>query len=155
MKIRILCVGKIKEIFYRERIREYSRIIQKHCSFEILEVMDERTDRDRSETEIRQIQRAEGERLLKYLNPNGKELVIALCIDGDACSSEVWSRRLVEQVKEQEITLLTFIIGGSLGLDERVVRRADQRLSFSKLTFPHQLMRVMLAEQIVKLSSQL
>lgn len=155
MKIRILCVGKVKEAFYRERILEYSKVIQKNCSFEILEVMDERTDGHMSETEIRQVQRAEGERLLKYLNPTGRELVIALCIDGDACSSEAWCRRMTKQIKEQEIALLTFIIGGSLGLDAQVVRRADQRLSFSRLTFPHQLMRVLLAEQIAKLSNQL
>lgn len=148
MKIRILCVGKIKEVFYQKRIEEYSAEIQKQCQFEIIEVDDEKTAEHMSETELRTVLKAEGERLLRYLNRNSKELVVALCIDGKKYSTEGWNRNLQEQIQKKEIQQITYIIGGSLGLDQTVIQRADQKLSFSNLTFPHQLMRVILTEQI-------
>lgn len=148
MKIRILCVGKVKEGFYRRLIEEYSTSIRKRCSFEILEVEDEKTAEHMSEAERRKLLEVEGDRLLKYLDRNPKELVAALCIEGKMYSSQDWSSLIREQIRQKEIQQITYIIGGSLGLDARVVRRADLTLSFSRLTFPHQLMRVLLAEQI-------
>ena len=151
MKIRILCVGKVKEEFYRNRIREYSAVIRKRCSFEIIEAADERTAEHMSAAEVRRVQKAEGERLLKYLKQDRGELVTALCIDGDMHSTGEWIHDLEVQRKQKDIREFTFIIGGSLGLAEEVIRRSDRQLSFSRLTFPHQLMRVMLAEQLAAL----
>lgn len=144
MKIRILSVGKVKEVFYRNRIQEYAGEIQRKWSLEILEVADEGTAEHMSEAEVRTVLKTEGERLLNYLPPNREELVIALCIDGASYSAQEWMEHIQVQVQRQSITQLTFVIGGSLGLDPAVVRRADQKLSFSRLTFPHQLMRVLL-----------
>ena len=155
MKIRIICVGKVKEAFYRNRIREYSALIQKRCPFEIIEVADERTAEHMSETEVRNVLKVEGERLLNYLKPDGEELVTALCIDGETYTTGEWIKGLESQMKQKDIRQFTFIIGGSLGLAEAVIRRADRKLSFSNLTFPHQLMRVMLTEQLAALAGKL
>lgn len=148
MKIRILSVGKVKEDFYRNRIKEYRTIIEKKCSFEIIEVEDEKTAEHMSELEIQQVQNAEGERLLKYLGRNTEELVIALCIDGTMYATREWNQKLRSPIQQGEIRQITYIIGGSLGLAANVIQRADFKLSFSGLTFPHQLMRVLLTEQI-------
>lgn len=148
MKIRILCVGKVKEAFYRKQIEEYAARIRKEYSFEILEVADEKTAEHMSEAERKKLLELEGDRLLKHLDRNPRELVAALCIEGKMYSSQTWSNHLQEQIRKKEIQQITYIIGGSLGLDARVVRRADLSLSFSRLTFPHQLMRVLLVEQI-------
>lgn len=148
MKIRILCVGKVKEAFYRKLIEEYSNSVRKRCSFEILEVEDEKTAEHMSEAERKKLLELEGDRLLKYLDRNPGELIAALCIEGKMYSSQSWHDLLQKQIQQKEIHQITYIIGGSLGLDGRVVQRADLTLSFSRLTFPHQLMRVLLVEQI-------
>lgn len=148
MKIRILCVGKVKEEFYRRRIREYSEEIQKHHSFEIIEVADEKTEENMSEAERNKRLSLEGERLLKHLSRNAGEYVVAFCIEGKPITSRDWQRMLKVQAEQNEIRQLTFIIGGSLGLDPSVTALANQRWSISNLTFPHQLMRVILTEQI-------
>lgn len=148
MKIRILCVGKIKEKFYRQRIQELEQKIKKKAELEIIEVEDERTPDGSNEGNLNRIRRAEGERLLHYLQNDAEELVIALCIDGKKYNQELLKKTLQNRIQNYGIRRITYIIGGSVGLDERVVRRADIRLSFSDMTFPHQLMRVMLLEQI-------
>lgn len=150
MKIRILCVGKVKEEFYRKKIIEYSAEIRRKSQLEIIEVEDERTTEHMSDLERNKLLRIEGERLLKHLERNPKEFVAVLCIEGKAYSSPEWSRKLQNQIRQNEIQQITYIIGGSLGLDQRVMERADQSLSFSHLTFPHQLMRVILMEQIAR-----
>lgn len=101
-----------------------------------------------SETERKKLLGLEGDRLLKYLDRNPGELIAALCIEGKMYSSQSWHDLLQKQIQQKEIHQITYIIGGSLGLDGRVVQRADLTLSFSRLTFPHQLMRVLLVEQI-------
>lgn len=148
MKYRILCVGRIKEGFYRKRMEELCKQIQNNHSIQIMEVEDERTPDPLSHADRMRILKTEGERLLRLLPYNSKELIIALCIDGKQFSTEDWKKRLHQWMEQGGYEQVTYIIGGSLGLDADVIRRAHIRLSFSYLTFPHQLMRVMLAEQI-------
>ena len=148
MNYRVVCVGKIKEEFYRKRVEEYAAMINKRHRLQIQELQDERTYENMSDAERKKILHVEGERILHVLQPDSKELVVALCIDGKQYSSDAWSRRVNRLAQEKEYQQITYVIGGSLGLDELVVKRSDLKLSFSNLTFPHQLMRVMLLEQI-------
>jgi len=147
MKITILCVGKVKEKFYRDAIDEFSKRLSRYCKLEIVEVADEKTDEQASETEIRLVKEKEGERLLKNIKDDA--YVITLCIDGKQLDSEELSEK-IEKLGVQGVSHIYFVIGGSLGLSEAVVKRANYRLSFSKMTFPHQLMRVILSEQIYR-----
>lgn len=147
MKITILCVGKVKEKFYREAIDEFSKRLSRYCKLEIIEVADEKTAEEASDNEIRMIKEKEGERLLKNIKENA--YVVCLCIDGKQLDSEELSQKM-ENLGVQGISHIYFVIGGSLGLAEEVVKRADFKLSFSKMTFPHQLMRVILSEQIYR-----
>lgn len=147
MKITILSVGKVKEKFYRDAILEFSKRLSRYCKLEIIEVADEKTQEEASETEIRIVKEKEGERLLKNIKDDA--YVVCLCIDGKQLDSEELSEK-IEKLGIQGTSHICFIIGGSLGLSDEVVRRADFRLSFSKMTFPHQLMRVILLEQIYR-----
>lgn len=147
MKVSILCVGKVKEKFYREAIDEFTKRLGRYCKLEIIEVADEKTDEQASDTEIRLVKEKEGERLLKNIKEDA--YVIALCIDGKQLDSEELSEK-IEKLGIQGISHICFIIGGSLGLSDAVVKRADFKLSFSKMTFPHQLMRLILLEQIYR-----
>lgn len=147
MKITVLCVGKVKEKFYRDAIDEFAKRLSRYCKLEILEVNDEKTDEQASETEIRLVKEKEGERLLKNIKDDA--YVITLCIDGKQLDSEELSEK-IERLGIQGTSHIYFVIGGSLGLADAVVKRADYKLSFSKMTFPHQLMRVILLEQIYR-----
>lgn len=147
MKISVLCVGKVKEKFYRDAILEFSKRLSRYCKLEIIEVSDEKTQEEASETEIRIIKEKEGERLLKNIKDDA--YVITLCIDGKQMDSEELSEK-IEKLGIQGTSHIYFIIGGSLGLADEVMKRADFKLSFSKMTFPHQLMRVILLEQIYR-----
>ena len=147
MKITILCVGKVKEKFYRDAIDEFAKRLSRYCKLEIVEVADEKTAEEASDTEIRMVKEKEGERLLKNIKDNA--YVICLCIDGKQLDSEALSAK-IEGLGIQGTSHIYFVIGGSLGLADEVVRRADYKLSFSKMTFPHQLMRVILCEQIYR-----
>ena len=147
MKITVLCVGKVKEKFYRDAIDEFSKRLSRYCKLEIVEVNDEKTEEQASETEIRLVKEKEGERLLK--NIKDEAYVITLCIDGKQLDSEELSEKM-EKLGIQGMSHIYFIIGGSLGLADAVIKRADYKLSFSKMTFPHQLMRVILLEQIYR-----
>ena len=147
MKISILCVGKVKEKFYRDAIDEFTKRLSRYCKLEIIEVADEKTLEQASETEIRLIKEKEGERLLKNIKDD--TYVIALCIDGKQLDSEELSKK-IEKLGIQGVSHICFVIGGSLGLSDAVIKRADFKLSFSKMTFPHQLMRVILLEQIYR-----
>ena len=147
MKITILCVGKVKEKFYRMAIDEYVKRLGRYCKLEIIEVADEKTPDNASEHEETLIKDKEGERILK--NIRREATVIALAIEGKMFSSE----QLVGKISQLAISgesHIQFIIGGSLGLSEKVLKEADLLLSFSKMTFPHQLMRVILLEQIYR-----
>lgn len=147
MKIRILCVGKIKEKFMREALDEYSKRLSRYIKLEIDEVADEKTPDNASEKEEIQIRDREGERLLKQIRQ--EDYVIALAIDGKMYDSVAFSRKL-DDLGMLGRGSVVFVIGGSLGLGEKVLERADETVSFSKMTFPHQLMRVILLEQIYR-----
>jgi len=147
MKITILTVGKVKEKFYRDAILEFSKRLSRYCKLEIIEVADEKTQEEASETEIRIVKEKEGERLLKNIKDDA--YVVCLCIDGKQLDSEDLSDK-IEKLGVQGTSHIYFVIGGSLGLADDVVKRADFKLSFSRMTFPHQLMRVILLEQIYR-----
>lgn len=147
MKITILCVGKVKEKFYRDAIDEFAKRLSRYCKLEIVEVSDEKTEEQASENEIRLVKEKEGERLLKNIKEDA--YVITLCIDGKQLDSEELSEK-IEKLGIQGTSHIYFVIGGSLGLSDAVIKRADFKLSFSKMTFPHQLMRVILLEQIYR-----
>ena len=147
MKITILCVGKIKEDFYRKAVLEYAKRLGRYCKLEIIEVSDEKTPDFAGSALEKQIKEKEGERLLRYVKEG--MYVIALAIDGISFDSIQMSKE-IEKLGITGKSSLAFVIGGSLGLSEQVLKRADMKLSFSKMTFPHQLMRVILLEQIYR-----
>lgn len=147
MKITLVVVGKIKEKYFVDAIAEYTKRLSKYCKLEILQVDDEKTPDKASEALESQIKEKEGERILAKI-PDGA-YVIALAIEGKMLDSE----ELAEKINRLGVTgtsQIVFIIGGSLGLSGSVLNRADYKLSFSKMTFPHQLMRVILLEQIYR-----
>lgn len=147
MKISIVCVGKIKEKFYVEAIREYEKRLGRYCKLEICEVADEKTPDKASEALEEQIKEKEACRMEKYLSDDA--YVIALAIEGKMLDSVELSQK-IEKAGIQGISHIQFVIGGSLGIHKRILDRADYKLSFSKMTFPHQLMRVVLLEQIYR-----
>ena len=140
-------VVKNEAIRNEQMIAEYEKRLSRYCKLEIIEVADEKTVENASETEIRLVKDKEGERILKNIKDDA--YVVCLCIDGKQLSSEALSEK-IEKLGIQGISHIVFIIGGSLGLSDDVVRRADYKLSFSPMTFPHQLMRVILLEQIYR-----
>lgn len=147
MKITILCVGKVKEKFYRDAIGEYQKRLSRYCKLEIVEVADEKTPDGASETVENQIKEKEGNRILSKIRE--EDYVIALAIDGKMQDSVELSKN-IQQLGVRGKSSIVFVIGGSLGLSEEVLKRADEKLSFSKMTFPHQLMRVILLEQVYR-----
>ncbi len=147
MKISIVCVGKIKEKFFVDAIREYEKRLSRYCKLEICEVADEKTPDKASEALEEQIKEKEACRMEKYLADDA--YVIALAIDGKMLDSVELSEK-IEKAGIQGISHIQFVIGGSLGLHKRILARADYKLSFSKMTFPHQLMRVILLEQVYR-----
>lgn len=147
MKITIVCVGKIKEKFYRDALAEYTKRLSRYCSLSITEVADEKTKEQASDVECAIIKDREGERILKSIREDG--YVIALAIDGKNLDSVGLSKK-IENLALTGKSNLYFVIGGSLGLSDEVMKRADYKLSFSRMTFPHQLMRVILLEQIYR-----
>lgn len=147
MKITLITVGKIKEKYLEAAIAEYSKRLGRYCRLEILQVADEKTPDRASEALERQIREKEGERILSLIRDGA--YVVALAIDGAQLSSEELAG-LIEGLGVRGESHIQFVIGGSLGLSDSVLKRADYRLSFSKMTFPHQLMRVILLEQIYR-----
>ena len=147
MKIRIICVGKIKENFYREAIAEYAKRLSKFTSFSIVEVPDEKTDEKASQKENDLVLSKEGKRILEQIGND--DYVISLCIEGKPLSSVDFSKK-ISDVLLNGYSNIDFLIGGSLGLSDEVKKRSDFKLSFSEMTFPHQLMRVVLSEQIYR-----
>ena len=145
--IKVLCVGKIKEDFYRAKLEEYRKNINKKVSFDIIELPDESIPSNPNESIMEKIKEKEGDKLIEHIDP--RDFVVALCIEGK--STELQGiKKLIERAKDNQNKSIIFVIGGSLGLDDRVVKRANYKLSFSNMTFPHQLMRVMLGEQLQK-----
>lgn len=149
MKITVLCVGKIKEKYFTMAIDEYAKRLSRYCKLEIIEVTDEKTPDHASEKTERQIKEKEGERLEKYWKEKEDAFVLALAIEGKQMDSVEFAKK-IEGLGIEGKSHIIFIIGGSLGLDEKILKRADGLISFSKMTFPHQLMRVVLLEQVYR-----
>lgn len=147
MKITLITVGKIKEKFYEAAIAEYSKRLSRYCKLEIIQVADEKTPDKASEALEQQIKEKEGERILSHIKDGS--YVIALAINGEMLDSEQLAAKM-EKLGVGGQSQIVFLIGGSLGLSDQVLARADYKLSFSKMTFPHQLMRVILLEQIYR-----
>ena len=147
MKITVLTVGKIKEKYLKDAIAEYSKRLGKYCKLEIIEVADEKTPDNASEVVEEIIRNKEGERLLKYIKDD--TFVITLEINGKLLTSEELSDK-INKLGINGTSHITFVIGGSIGLGKEVLKRSDFALSFSKMTFPHQLMRVILLEQVYR-----
>lgn len=147
MKIDIITVGKIKEKYLKDAIAEYSKRLSKYCKLEIIEVADEKTPDNASEVVEDMIRDKEGERILKHVKDDA--FVITLEINGKQLTSEELADK-IDKLGVQGTSHITFIIGGSIGLGKEVLRKSNYALSFSKMTFPHQLMRVILLEQIYR-----
>lgn len=147
MKMTVLCVGKIRERFFREAVEEYRKRLSRYGTLEIVEVADEKTPDGASAALEAQIRRKEGERLLRAWREDAYPVV--LDIAGKKQSSEQFAER-IGRLHVSGHSHLSFVIGGSLGLSDEVLQKAGERLSFSDMTFPHQLMRVILLEQLYR-----
>ncbi|XCP83673.1 23S rRNA (pseudouridine(1915)-N(3))-methyltransferase RlmH [Roseburia hominis] len=147
MKITVVTVGKIKEKYLRDAISEYSKRLSKYCKLEMIEVSDEKTPEGASETVEDSIRDKEAGRILKYLKDDA--YIITLEIGGKMLSSEGFADK-IDKLGVQGVSHIMFVIGGSIGLGRAVLAKSDYALSFSKMTFPHQLMRVILLEQIYR-----
>ena len=147
MKISLLCVGKIKERYLTDGIAEYSKRLGRYCKLEIIEVADEKTPDEASVAEEEQIKKKEAERLQKYIRDDA--WVIALAIEGKQYDSVGFSEE-IERITVSGKSHIQFVIGGSLGLHQDILKRADRLQSFSKMTFPHQLMRLLFLEQLYR-----
>jgi 23S rRNA (pseudouridine1915-N3)-methyltransferase len=147
MKITLVTVGKIKEKFFADAIAEYTKRLSRYCKLDIVQLPDEKTPDNAGEVIERQIKEKEGERILASIKDG--TYVIALAIEGDMLDSVKLSEK-IDSLGIGGTSQIVFVIGGSLGLSDAVLKRADYKLSFSRMTFPHQLMRVILLEQIYR-----
>lgn len=146
LNVNIICVGSLKEKFFTDAVNEYKKRLSRYCKFSIVELTEEKINDQETQAQIDKTLTKEGERILSKVGKS--DYVIAMCIEGKELSSVQLSQKL------SDISMTTgtvdFIIGGSWGLSDEVKRRADFKLSVSKMTFPHQLFRVMLCEQIYR-----
>ena len=147
MKINIICVGKLKEKFFKDAIDEYSKRLKRFCSLSIIELSDEKIPDNASDAEEKKILQTEGEKILKYIAAD--DYVFSLCVEGKGMSSEGFAD-LLENFALSGSSKICFIIGGSFGLSKEVKALAQVKLSMSAMTFPHHLARVMLLEQIYR-----
>ncbi len=146
MTVRIVCVGKLKERYFEDACAEFQKRLSRFCTLEIAEMPDEKAPESLHPAEEVQVKEKEGKRILKCIGQ--KDFVVALAIDGKQMTSEAFAAFLEE--KEVEARPLTFVIGGSLGLSDEVYARANMRISFSKMTFPHRIARLLLLEQLYR-----
>jgi 23S rRNA (pseudouridine1915-N3)-methyltransferase len=147
VQIKIVAVGKLKEKYWVQGIEEYAKRLSAYAKLQMVEVADEKAPDNMSAAEEEQVKRIEGERILGQVKPD--EYVVALAIEGKMLSSEELAAQL-DELGTYGRSKVTFVIGGSLGLSSEVMGRADLKLSFSRMTFPHQFMRVMLVEQVYR-----
>ncbi len=147
MKITLICVGKIKEDFYRRAVSEFEKRLSRYCRLEIIEVQDEKTPDHASPAEEEQIKEKEAAGILKHLKEDA--YIFTLEIEGKQPDSISFARK-INELGVQGKSHIQFVIGGSLGLHQSVSKAADEAVSFSNMTFPHQLMRVILLEQIYR-----
>lgn len=148
MKIQIICVGKIKEDYLKKLINRYAKEIRKRYEFEIIELPDEKTPDGASQKEEERIKEKEGARIISRIPSHS--FVIPLCIEGTPLSTEEFQEKW-NQLKQDCVSCVSFLIGGSLGLSPAAVSKGRMKLSFGRLTFPHQLMRLILVEQLSRL----
>lgn len=147
MNITLITVGKLKEKYLKDAISEYSKRLNRYCKLDIIELQDEKTPENASSKEEALIKEKEGEKILGCIKDN--MYVISLDLNGKMLSSEEFSV-FIDDLGLRGSSNIAFVIGGSLGLSKAVLNRADYKLCFSKMTFPHQLFRVMLLEQIYR-----
>ncbi len=147
MNVDIICVGKVKEKYLRDGIAEYKKRLSKFCRLNIIEVEDEKTIDKQSEALDERVKLIEGERILKHISEN--DYVITLEIQGKMLSSEELALK-IDSLCVSGVSRIKFVIGGSLGLHEKVLEKSKFHLSFSQMTFPHQLMRLITLEQIYR-----
>lgn len=147
LRVNLICVGKLKEKYLRDACGEYAKRLQSFCKFEIIEVDEEKVSDSPNDSQIENILSCEGRRILSKIDRSAK--VIAMCIEGRQKSSKELAEYF-DEAAVSGISTIAFVIGGSWGLSEEVKKRADLRLSMSAMTFPHQLARVMLCEQIYR-----
>ena len=147
MQIELLCVGKLKEKFWVEACKEYEKRLSRFCRFHITEVKDEAASEQASPAQVKQAMHREGERLSEFILQ--RDYVISLCVEGKSYSSEGFAEKLAD-IQQESIGRLVLVIGGSNGLCDEIKNRSNLKLSFSAMTFPHQLMRVVLLEQLFR-----
>ena len=147
MQVKVIAVGKLKEKYLKKGIQEYAKRLGAYTKFEIVEVADEEAPENLSQAEMNQVKALEGERILQKLS--SQEVVFALDLNGKQMTSEDFAQTLEDKMTYGQ-SKLTFIIGGSLGLSQEVLDRAQHRLSFGPMTFPHQVMRLIIAEQVYR-----
>lgn len=147
MNIKLITVGKLKEKYLTEGIAEYTKRLSRFCKFQVVELIDEKTPENASEAQNNQIMAKEGERIQAKIG--SRDYVIVLAIEGKQFPSEEFSQKL-ESIAVNGYSDITFIIGGSLGLSKEIKQRANLKMSFGLLTLPHQLMRLVLIEQIYR-----
>lgn len=147
MNISVVSVGKVKEKYLRDGIEEYRKRLTRYCNIELIEVPDEKAPETLSPKEEEQVKEKEGQAILKHIKESA--YVVALAINGKQLSSEELADFISQRAMNGD-TNLVFVIGGSLGLSKEVLNRADYKLSFSRMTFPHQLMRMILLEQVYR-----
>ncbi|MCF8890139.1 MULTISPECIES: 23S rRNA (pseudouridine(1915)-N(3))-methyltransferase RlmH [Priestia] len=147
MNISIITIGKLKEKYLKQGIQEYLKRLSSYAKVEIIELADEKAPENLSESEMEQVKQKEGERILAKISDD--TYVIALAINGKQKSSEELAKE-IDSLATYGKSKVAFVIGGSLGLSSEVMKRSNAALSFSKMTFPHQLMRLVLVEQIYR-----
>lgn len=145
MTFKIVCVGRIKETYYTDMIDAYKRQIGRKYELVIIQHEDEKIPQNASDTIKKKIVDTESHKCMESIGKS--EYVIALCINGKKCTTELL-REKIRRAEDRGITTVTFLIGGSLGMSDELIRKADFKLSYSNMTFPHQLMRVMLLDQL-------
>ncbi len=147
MNIKIFCVGKVKETYIQDAIKEYTKRISKYAEISICEVADEMIPANPSEKDLKNIKKLEADKILKQIKTS--DFVIALDLRGKELSSEEFAEKL-QSITVNGFSTICFLIGGTVGLDKSLLDRSNFQLSFSKLTFPHQLIRLFLTEQIFR-----
>ncbi|WP_374016698.1 23S rRNA (pseudouridine(1915)-N(3))-methyltransferase RlmH [Paenibacillus thiaminolyticus] len=147
MFIQLVCVGKLKEKYLVQGIAEYSKRLAPYAKFQVVEIPDEQAPEKMSDAEVEQVKEREGDRILGHIKPDAH--VVALAIDGQLWSSEDLASH-IDRLTTYGTSHIVFVIGGSNGLSGDVLRRAQTKLSFGRMTLPHQLMRLVLVEQIYR-----
>ena len=147
LSIEIICIGKLKENYLKDAINEYSKRLQKYCNLTITELADEKLPNKLNESIIREIKTKECNKILQTLKNDS--YIFSLHLKGEQYSSEEFSQK-IEDIALNENSHITFIIGGTLGLTEEILQKSNEKICFSKMTFPHQLIRVFLLEQLFR-----